>query len=606
MSNHLEDRRLVRRLRRACSRALPFRWRDWWRQRSRRSDNGAVVRVVMRAALSVAIAFGGMLAAVQVLAPQLLTLAGLMMMHLRIELIRHRLGSDPALAVLAQLPVPSRRIVDLQMRPVWRASLWLGLDAAGFWMVAWLSQGVAVEWWLLPVIGAAHAAVTLALALAVVLLGRTPPLWWVPIIAIALAWCLVKADTGMAWAWPAIQPVLQALRVGTPWGWLGLAAELGPRDALAAGAGLGSCLVLAVASIIVLRDRLRSTWRLDPSWREVAGRPGHHFSWDDDVIADADEDSDGPKLAGGGPTRADTQGQTESRVALAWQAARTAPSGLSLDGLGWVGRRVASRLATKERFLADRLSPVRVDEAVWRWALLMAGLSAASALAGIAGYWSLFLLAAILLARRQRGLSVLSALIGIIAIRWTVWEPIVSAVLPVIAILMVTPIAGGTWGGLPMGWTLLGNMPRCWLTLVRIMVTVIGFRFVASIPIVATAIFAMCISVSPTAGGLAAIGWLICILSAPWIIPLQLIRRTPGGLADVGHGRGWLTFLGVTLLIVQFLLMVFLLVAVAVGADSGWITFLAMVGGAIVASGVVTVLQVALLRLAYRRYVDLQ
>lgn len=81
----------------------------------------------------------------QPLAAQLLSLHGLALMEARIKHLRMQLHHDPALAVLAQLPISNPTMFAYQLRPRWRAAIWTAFDALAFWLgVAWVEHA-AVE-----------------------------------------------------------------------------------------------------------------------------------------------------------------------------------------------------------------------------------------------------------------------------------------------------------------------------------------------------------------------------------------------------------------------------------------------------------------------------
>ena len=102
------------------------------------------------------------------------------------------------------------------------------------------------------------------------------------------------------------------------------------------------------------------------------------------------------------------------------------------------------------------------------------------------------------------------------------------------------------------------------------------------------------------------LGFLVLALSMPWFSALRLLQRTPSGV-DLSLGRTWLTVANALGAVAQFGVAIGLVAGLcrAVAPDGIEIPGLTVAVSAIVASLVLSALQLPLLRHAYRRRVDL-
>jgi hypothetical protein len=611
VSQGLANRALLRRLTVACRRTGAVRRRKWWRLlRSRRPSTGnePLFRILYRVVLCTLIALCGGNVAWNPLSAQLLALAGIVIMQARMQQIRNRLHADVRLAALAQLPVPSVTLFDFQLRPLRFAPTWSGIDAAGFWIIAWHSTGEGILWWHVLAIACAHAALTDAMAyLLVKTWARTGLLFYLVIAGMVLGTC---KHAESPWLWSAIQPLMQAVAWFTPWGWVNFCAIDFPKHELRDAVCLFS---IATSALIVSRlaySRLRRSWTLDPQWREVAGRPVH-------TIADPLASGSKPEVEKRAPSP--SPDRTADQVDLAVQAqaararealaqARTCESGLSVQKLGWVGRWVIARCEQDDRVLVDLLGPSGPSPSTWRWSLTFAILPAACSLLGLTMHWSLGALLVILLVRRMPRRALFTGLLLLTATSHPDSAPLLGNVLPcLLALLMVVPCLGGIWKGLPVGCTPLGSLPRTWSRMMRIMASVIGMRLVSSLPILILVLVALSLGVDPALAELAGTAWLIIALTAPWLLAMHVARRTPGGI-DVSLGRWYLTASNIACIALHTITAVVLIMCAAVAAANAR-SFMAsdyLIAGIAMGSwACVSVVHIALLRHAYRRVVDL-
>lgn len=539
MSDLLHDPRRVRELRRACWRTGEVRSRPWWlwrRKAAQATGESAMTLVVFRLGLTIFLAVGAKQVADQPLAIHLLSLAGLVLMQARIIRLRMLLDSDPALAVLAQLPVPDWQLFTYQLRQRWLGARWTLLDATGFWTVAWLMLPNPAPWAWLPVVAATHAAVTEAMAL---LLVRVWPIFGFTLLALGGAMVFgVMNHQQYPWLWTIVEPLLHVLAWVTPWGWLNTMATQLPQNTYL-GCVVAALGVLAACGIIWAYDRLRRTWALNPQWREVAGRPIQ--TWDAD---DPDDQVVAPSNA---PDRQSSAGQTTSDadplapVRTALTKARNTASGERLLAMGWAGRHALAHCDADDRWLVDHLGPEGANDTTWCWALLLAALPAVVAIAGVSPLWAIGALAAILLVRRMPRRAAFCGAITASALLWPEVSLIVGILAPCgLAVLMFVPFLGGTWNGLPMIWTVLGTVPRTWRRMMRIMLITTGLRLLASIPIVALVIIATAFAIDHALAAAIGAGWMVVVLNTPCLLALRLVQRTPGGI-DLGLGRRLLT-----------------------------------------------------------------
>jgi len=608
MTLRIDDSRRVRALGRTARRALPTRSRPWWRRRARRPEGRRGLKdVVWRSFLTLLTACCGLRAVSDPIAVQMLSLSGLVFMQGRIVLLRNQLGSDSALATLAQLPVPQPSIFNFQLRRQWLPALWTGLDAAGFWAVVWSAQGDAAPWAWLPIVAFSHVAVTDGMAR---LLAPRWPTFSLTLLggSAALGWATMQGHR-IPWLWTAVEPVLHAIRWLTPWGWLNAMAGQMPR------VGFGPVILLlgglATWCWAWSHARMRASWRIDPRWREVAGRPPQTWQY---VGDDLDmEDAAEPVAPDEGPARVAAADPQWALAALS--RARDTLSGQSLNALGWAGARTLRRCSADERWLVDRLGPRGGDDVRWRWALLLAALPAAAAVAGVSPRWALGGLALVLLARGMpRGALLLALPIGFtFVVPPAAW--VVCNLFPcVIAVLISIPLLGGTWTGLPMGSSVLGQLPRSWWSLMRIMLTLTGLRLVAGIPITTLVILALHFGIGAVPAAVAATGSVVVVLWMPCLCASRIIQRTPGGL-DTAMGRRLLSFGNLCCVLIQMAVAVALFTVTAIlTVNSGTtipldgrpeLSALLIPCAAIALSLVTSAAHLALLRHAYRRTVDL-
>ena len=85
-------------------------------------------------------------------------------------------------------------------------------------------------------------------------------------------------------------------------------------------------------------------------------------------------------------------------------------------------------------------------------------------------------------------------------------------------------------------------------------------------PVLVVATLAIGLSVHPDLARTVAAGWFACVLIAPWFCAIKMIGRGGSGI-DLGHGRAWVTGLGILLLIAQGLLLLSL---ISVAAWNGY------------------------------------
>lgn len=583
MSGRLPDPGLVRRLRRACRRAGGTRVR-WWRRQ------GDLNQAAFRAVLAGLIAASGILVPGRPELAVLPALVALWLVFVRLQQVRGCLHGDPALAALAQLPLTPGQVYTHQMRGVRPAIIWSGVDAAAFWAVAWHAQGWdAAWWWWLPAVGATQALLIHAMAL-LLAPTRLNPGCWPQLLLIAITVAALHHGVGLT---HAVEPVLRAISWTTPAGWLGLVAVHMPTGSAALGLGLLGLLLAAAAAARLAGDRLRLSWRPAPGWREWAGQPGHEL----------DDDEDGPVHVAVEPSSG-VEG-CSGAIAVRWEALRRAVPGGSLGVLGHGAARVGARLDSQGRRLADLLHLQSSGPPAWRWALLAAGLPAATALIGQSPLWAAGLLAAVVLWRAGPWLGIPAAILPLLGLIWPIQVGVLCLLLPVaVALMLVLPIAGGTWLGLPMGMTVLGLLPRSWNALMRVMLLSTVWRLIASLPVVAAAAVAWGLGVHPALGGAVLGLWAALLLAVPTLSALQLIRRTPGGIADIGLGGGLRTAVGAALLLVLGGGLVAVMVGAGMAAESPR-EGLPIAAGGTLAGLIASALLIPLLRRAYRRWIDL-
>jgi hypothetical protein len=295
-----------------------------------------------------------------------------------------------------------------------------------------------------------------------------------------------------------------------------------------------------------------------------------------------------------------------ARSLAALSRARNTPSGQHLLTLGWAGRHALARCDSDDRWLVDLLAPQGIDTTWWRWALLCAALPAATAIAGQSPLWATGLLTLILLFHRMKWQAIAIGAVTVGTVVGPQYAP-VGILLPcVIAVSMSVPVVGGGWNGLPMTITLLGTMPRRWSRMMRIMLIFTGLRLISGIPIMALVIIALYFGIHPTLAVVIGACWITIALSAPWLLALRLIQRTPGGV-DLSLGRRLLTA-GSASCVMAHMIAIGLLISgccMMVNADGNGQSDIIMPVIGIGLSIVTSLFHLALLRHAYRRRVDL-
>jgi hypothetical protein len=537
------------------------------------------------------------------LAIHLLSLYGVFALHLRITKLRELLYADPALAPLAQLPVPVASLFDYQLRRFGRGWLASAFDAGAFWTVAWAGQPHAPPWIWLPAIAVAYGLATEVLAFMLLRRARGLGFAWVLIPAAVLA---AGKQAKAPWLWSTIEPVLHASAWLTPWGWLGTLVARLPVEPLWGPVAI----VVAILALLALRwarARERAIWALHPAWRELAGRPRQ--AWLDieeqqqSTVTDAAV-SPPAELAATHANEHVVAPIADDVVAQALQRARLVPPGEPVRELGWAGRNNHRRLSTLERTLADLLAPTGIGDAQWRWALMVAAVPAAIAVAGVSPQWSLVVLCAIVFARGLRVAALLFfGLIGV-ALMWPAWATMVCLVGPcAIAGMMVIPLFGGTWLGLPMGSSVLGSVPRSWAAMMRVMLGYVGLRLLASAPIVALIAIALSFGVGRVIGIATGAAFAATVLYAPWLCAFQLIQRKRGDV-ELGLGRAWLTWPSCLCMLAHLIAAGTLVTGACIAVDEAARGGLMAGAGLALALGT-SALHIPLLRHAYRRRVDL-
>jgi hypothetical protein len=604
----IDDPALRRRLVKACRRTGLVRRRRWWRRRSGRSTLplGAIGK---RLILVAVIALTGHVVGDVASASQLLSLAGLIAVQVRIFQLHTRLHQDPALAVLAQFPLTTDAIFAHQMRGYGRNIVWLALDAAGFWSVAWIAMGQPIPWWWLPFVAIAHVAVTEWVA--VIAMRHWPSFGCFGILPLGLVVLGTVRHESLPILWVCAEPILTTVAWITPWGWVNQLALHAPRGGWLPGAGL---IVIAAAATILAElahARLRREWRLDPGWRECAGRPDQ--TWHDEWPDEEEPTADVPAGAGSVPviatvlTEASPVGSgSDVTCAAAFSHARAAAPGRQLRDQGWAGARTARHCDHVDVQLADLLGPRGGSPAARRWAMLLVGLPAICCATGISTAWGMGFVLMILLVRRRWFVGAVVATFVAALIHWPEYAPSLGSTIPCgLALLMTVPLAGGGWNGLPMSGTPLGSSPRNWRRLMMIMATFTGYRFLANAPILALACVALGFGVDPMLSFATGAAWIAMMLGTPSFSAMLLVKRDWAGV-ELSLGRRWLTSLNVFCVLMHLLAALSTVSGACLVLVNGVIqgVFLALMSGGMALSLVVSGLHLAVLRHAYRRTVD--
>lgn len=135
------------------------------------------------------------------------------------------------------------------------------------------------------------------------------------------------------------------------------------------------------------------------------------------------------------------------------------------------------------------------------------------------------------------------------------------------------------------------------------MIRLTGFRLLASLPIVAlvTLTMGMCFGVAVVPPIFA--GWIAIALAMPWLTACKLVS---GEGIDLSLGRWYATVAHVLALTVQGALTLILVINAGLVTEGTLTSGCALLmAGAIGGSLLITVGQLALLRQAYRRWVDM-
>ncbi|MCK6489472.1 MAG: hypothetical protein L6R48_14310 [Planctomycetes bacterium] len=588
--DRLDHPALARRLAQAC-RAAGAR-RGWWR-RWRAPGQPAVVAALVRCAFTGVCLGLGAAGAGDAAALQLLTLAGLLIVQTRSAAIAGALGSDPALAVLGRLPVADARILAHQLRPLRWARWWAALDAAAFWCGAWTIGGWAPCWWALPGLAVGHALASHAAALW--LWRGWSRLGCLPLPVLLVLGIATTTRAAHPLLWNGAEPVMQALGWLTPWGWLVMiGTRLADGGAWAVGA-LTAVLAASIAGIHFALTHLRRTWRLDPGWRELAGRPAQTLALEDDEDDEARE-------------RAIPLPPAETEFDRHWRQVWDRPAEAAMAEQGWAGRRCTARLEPDARVLAGALAPTGPSDSTWRWCLGLAAAPMACLLAGMSPLWGVAALS-LLPAWRRNWWGVVPGA-GVLVVGWLF--PDAGRILAIAgpascALLGALPLFGGDWRGLPAATTPLGRLPRTWRLQHAAMLRFLRLRLAACLPIAVLAGGAAGLGFHPGFAAAVLAVWLVALLTAPWMCAYILAKRTVAGVVDLGLGRWWASGASLGLLVLHGISAIIVLFGscrlCAAKGDAG--LCLAVIAGAALVLTLGGELHVRLLRLAYRRTVDI-
>lgn len=583
--DRLDDPALARRLARAC-RAAGAR-RAWWR-RWRAPGQGAVVLVLLRCGCVLACLGLGAASAGDAAALQLLTLAGLIVLQTRSAAIAGALGADAGLAVLARLPVADARILDHQLRPLRRTRWWAAADATAFWCGAWTIAGWTPCWWALPGLALGHALACQAVALWI--WRRWSPLGCLPLLVLFLLGLAVMQREWLPQVWAGAEPLLAALGWLTPWGWLvRLGALLHSAPAWAA-AGVAAVAVAAALAARLAHARLRRTWRLDPAWRELAGRPAQTLVLDDD-------DDAAPATV---PIPAGDGGFDRH-----WRRVWDRPAAAVLAEQGWAGRRCAAGLDADHGALAGALAPEAPSDRAWAWFLLLATVPAACLLVQVSPLWGAGLLTlAPALRRRWWWMGPGAALLVLGGLHPGAGRIAAIAGPSAIALFGTMTVTGGRWRGLPVTTTPLGGLPRTWRQQHLIVLRFTRLRLLAALPVAGLAAAAGGLGFHPALAAVVLAGWALALLCAPWMCALVLTKRRLDGAVDLALGRWWLSLASFAFLLVHGIAGCAVLVGAGMLTKPAPLPGLAMLAGGVLTLAISAPLHVRLLHRAYRRSLD--
>lgn len=559
--------------------------------------------LAMRLIVTCAIGCGGALVANQPSALDLLSLWGIVLLNARITKLRELLYADPALALLAHLPVPEISLFDYQLRRFGRGWVIGALDAAAFWLVACARMPGEPPW---PAVVAASVAYAFVIeALAFVLLRYARGLG-ISFLLLVIATIALWKRAQWPWLWVAVEPIVHAAGWLTPWGWLGALVTQARIawwwGAVAAAVALGALLAARWA-----REHERKAWGLHPAWRRLAGRPRQVWldSEEDDLATRDAAELEEDQVDHGDAENAELRPVSEQDVAHALATARLVPPGQSLGDLGWPGRVAFARSDASQSVLNRLLGPAEASDSTWRWALTLASLPAITSVVGLPPFWAFLALGAILLLRRLTFAAALClAAVGAVLVWPTKTMMFLCLISPGgLAVAIGVPLLGGSWSGLPMGAKLLGSVPRTWAALMHLMLRHTGLRLVAGAPILALIVIALTYGLDTKLGAAVGAGFVFLLLSTPWVTAHRLIQCRIGEI-DLSLGSAALTLPSTLCIFVQLaaagLLIVGAINAVETPAEGGMLVL-----EGLVLALVTSALHLALLRHAYRRRIDL-